>query len=356
LPAPREHRAFSEHASPEGLRIVTAASPSVPFVCPVCKTGLEMTGDGYRCGTCARIYPTVEGVADFRVEADPYIGLDADRDKARHLAEAARTRTFEELVRYYYSVTPEDPPDLAARWTSRAVHEVAIAREFLQSVGIGPGASLAGPLLDLGCATGGLVVAASRVAPAVAGVDIALRWLVVARHRLREAGVDALLVCASARQLPFPAESFGTVVANDLLEHVDEPADVLREAARVSARGARVVVTANNRYAPLPEPQLRLWGVGYLPRRWQSPYVSWRRPDTHRYRIVLRSAAELVTLVRAAGWTDVRAEPAPLVAPHVGGAVVRAAVGIHNRLRTWPVIRSGLCWIGPRLLVSARKA
>jgi len=328
----------------------------IPFVCPACRATLEPGHDAYACGACARAYPVVEGIADFRLEADPYIGIEADRDKARHLAGAAHTRSFEDLVRYYYSITPEDPPDLAARWTRRAVHEVEIARAFFASIGMHASATGAGPLLDLGCATGGLVAAAAALAPPVAGVDIALRWLVVARHRFRGHGVDATLVCASARHLPFPDGVFRTVIANDLIEHVAGPAEVLHEAARVSSSGARLVVTANNRYAPLVEPQLRLWGVGYLPRRWQSRYVSWRRPDTHRYRIVLRSARELVTLVRGAGWTAVRSEPAPLVSPHVGGRATGAVVALHNRVRSWPLVSGVLRWLGPRLLVSARKS
>jgi hypothetical protein len=35
-------------------------------------------------------------------------------------------------------------------------------------------------------------------------------------------------------------------------------------------------LSAVNRFSLLPEPHVGLWGVGFLPRAWQAPYVRWR--------------------------------------------------------------------------------
>ena len=144
-----------------------------PFVCPRCAGPLAASTDAYRCGPCDRLYPIVCGVPDFRLEPDPYIGLVEDRAKAAHLFEAGRTRTFEQLVRYYYSITPEDPPDLALQWTRHHLAEVEIAAALLRAAHLGAGGGRV--LLDLGCSTGGMVVAASRQRWQAVGVDVALQ-------------------------------------------------------------------------------------------------------------------------------------------------------------------------------------
>lgn len=317
------------------------------FVCPQCHGPLAASADSYRCGPCDRIYPVVCRVPDFRLEPDPYIGLAEDRAVAAHLFDAARTRTFEQLVRYYYSITPDDPPDLAEQWTRHHLVEVQIAHALLTAAQLGDGDNRV--LLDLGCSTGGLVVAASSLGWRATGVDVALRWLIVGQKRLDEANVPMTLVCANAQHLPYRAGCVDAVTANDLLEHSGDPAGVLVEAHRVSKPGAAIVVTANNRFAPLPEPQVKLWGVTQLPRRWQARFVAWRRPDLHRYRLVVPSSRELRRWLEDAGFEAVRVEAAPLIAPHWGDGGLARGLALYNAVRRLPLIRPLLVLAGPRL-------
>src|SRR4030095_1345944 len=146
---------------------------------------------------CASTFPVVCGIPDFRLAPDPYIGIDDDRRKAERLFARGAACTFPDLLRHYYDVTPEDPPDLAARWIPRALAEPDIARALLVEYGFIPPEGAIPPeggrhrVAEVGCSTGGLLVAASGAFTALAGVDVALRWLAVGRVRLRDAGVDA---------------------------------------------------------------------------------------------------------------------------------------------------------------------
>lgn len=321
------------------------------FVCPRCKGSLVEQPELYRCEPCDLTYPIIHGIPDFRLETDPYIPIPDDRVKARHLFEAGRGRSFEALVRYYYSITPEDPPDLAERWTAHHLAEEEIARIVLRETGLSRHGDRS--LLDLGCSTGALLVAAAKMGWQPVGVDVALRWLIVGQTRLQEAGIDATLVCASARHLPFAAGTFSTVTANDLLEHVSEAAPIVTEARRVAMPGSTSLFIANNRYFPGPEPNLRIWGVGYLPRRWQPWYVARRRTDVHPYGVKIPSALELERLCRAAGYDSVRIDPAPLAAPHIRSSRLQRPLRIYNAVRTNPLIRPMLRWLGPRLVARA---
>ena len=326
----------------------------VALQCPACRGTLAATRDALTCSACQRDYPIIAGIPDLRLDSDPYIGIGADREKAAHLARAAATRSFDAMLRYYYDITPEDPPDLAARWTARALVEVEIGESLLEALPWRP--EPGGLVVDLGCGTAGLTVALARRGWPTVGVDIGLRWLVVAQQRLRETGSSAQLVCASARRLPFGSGTARGIIANDLIEHVDEPREVVREMGRALAAGAPIIITANNRFAPLPEPQMRLWGVGYLPRRWQRRYVSWRRQDTHPYRIALPSARELSDMLTRAGFIDVRTAPAPLIGPHVAVNWIQSLTRVYNRARRWPISRLILRWAGPRVMASGRRA
>lgn len=320
------------------------------FVCPACRGELETPPSAYACRACGRLYPVVCGIPDFRLAPDPYIGIEEDRRKAERLFEEGSGRTFEQLLRHYYAVTPEDPGDLAERWIARARAEVEIAS------GLVAGARWSGPvgarLLDIGCSTGAMLVALANRHADRTGVDVALRWLAVGRIRLREAGVAATLVCANAESLPFPDRSFGAVTCVDTLEHLRDPLASMREAHRVSSPGAPLLCTANNRLAPVPEPNIHLWGVGYLPRRRQAAYVRWRRKDLHPYGIRLLTPGELREIAVSAGYRNAVVDPAPIVAPHAAPAV-RRLLKIYSRVRTMPVMASLLKVLGPRLLLTA---
>lgn len=323
---------------------------TVRFVCPACRGEIETTASAYACHPCGKVYPIVCGIPDFRLTPDPYIGIEEDRRKAERLFNEGVGRSFEQLLRYYYSVTPEDPGDLAERWIAHALAEVETAS------GLVAGARWSAPesagLLDIGCSTGALLVALAGSHPYRTGVDVALRWLAVGRIRLRDAGVDATLVCANAEHLPFPGGSFGAVTCVDTLEHVRDARAALREAHRVSSPGAPLLCTANNRLAPVPEPNIHLMGVGYLPRRWQPAYVRWRRRDLLPYRIRLMTPRELHAAADAAGYRNAVVEPAPIVAPHAAPAM-RRALELYGRMRNMPVTASLLKVFGPRLLLTA---
>lgn len=320
------------------------------FVCPVCRQPVEQFPQHYECFNCRLEFPVVAGIPDFRIFPDPYIGLDDDRAKALRLFERASSLGFKGLLRHYYSITPEVPVNLAERWTAHAKAEPLIAGGVLKAAGFDQSTNR---WLDIGCGSGGLLVAAGSSASELVGVDVALRWLVIARVRLAEASVKALLVCANAEALPFPDAVFSRATAIDLLEHVRDAARAVGECRRVLSIGASCLWCTNNRYAILPEPHTGLWWVSWLPKHWQAGYVAFRRPAMHRYRVCLRSRREIAKLFREAGFSNVLTAPAPLFAPQRKS--LATVLRVYNRFRTLPIIGWLMAALGPRLQARAER-
>jgi ubiquinone/menaquinone biosynthesis C-methylase UbiE/uncharacterized protein YbaR (Trm112 family) len=241
--------------------------------CPVCIQALAHAGDTLTCESCSRRFPIVLGIPDLRLYEDPLIPKMDDYRKGEKLQRAAESMSFSELVAYYWTLPtyPPTPADLSARFVHHVLSDEGRIAGWEQVLGEGQ------TLLDVGCGAGVLVRVAHRRFKRVVGVDVGFRWLVVARRGLEEAGLEPNLVCACADYLPFADTSFDAVSSVALLEHVPDARAALGEFARVQKPAGRSVAWTSNRFSLAPEPHVRIWGVGFLPRRWMPPYVRWRR-------------------------------------------------------------------------------
>lgn len=265
--------------------------------CPACASVVAPADDHYRCEVCPRRFPIRFGIPDFRLLPDPYISIEDEISKIERFS--APGRSFVETVKAYYVITPESPPELHSHYV--AAMDASVSR----------GAGILGKLrarfpetgrqraLDLGCGTGGMSIAASREYDQVIGVDVALRWLVMAKLRSEEEGVSLPFICANAESLPFRKEIFDAVVADAVLEHVQNSARMRDETLRVLKLRGAYFFTTNNRFSVLPEPHVRLFGFGLLPRRLMEPVARSLRHTPYRAR--LHSRRELLRLFKGKG-------------------------------------------------------
>jgi SAM-dependent methyltransferase len=107
-------------------------------------------------------------------------------------------------------------------------------------------------VLDVGCYDGALLM------------KIAARLRVGADLNPRRSVAGPPMVRADACRLPFCAGSFDLAVAADVIEHVRESGELIRELIRVVEPGGRVFVTTPSAHIRLFPPFLTAW----ISRRW----------------------------------------------------------------------------------------
>ena len=267
------------------------------LACPACAGNVERYPSSYRCTGCARDFPIRFGIPDFRLAPDPYISIDDEVAKIERLN--IEGKSFVELVRAYYSITPENPPALHTRYMASMDAAISRGAGILSKMTARFPETRRQTLLDVGCGTAGMTIAGTRTFGTVIGADVALRWLVMGQQRIREAGVNAILVAANAEHLPFRGEVFDAAAADAVVEHVADSRKMRDEVIRVLEPGGAWFFVTNNRYSILPEPHVRIWGFGLLPRSVMER-VAWKLRKTP-YKATLHSRAQLHELFDAVG-------------------------------------------------------
>jgi SAM-dependent methyltransferase len=127
----------------------------------------------------------------------------------------------------------------AATWDSKFGDDLPSYRAAVSQAGIGP----SGLALDVGCGTGrALLPLRAAVGPGghVIGVDVTPEMLRVAAAPAAAAG--AALLLADARGLPLADGAAAVVFAAGLVTHLLDPVAGLRELARVTRPGGRLVL------------------------------------------------------------------------------------------------------------------
>jgi ubiquinone/menaquinone biosynthesis C-methylase UbiE len=103
------------------------------------------------------------------------------------------------------------------------------------------------PVLDIGCGTGSLAIAAKHrvdAAGMVCGIDASPEMIERARRKARKAQVDVRFADSVVERMPFPDGHFDVVLSTMMLHHLPGAArrQCLRETARVLKPGGRVLV------------------------------------------------------------------------------------------------------------------
>jgi len=314
--------------------------------------------DRLQCAGCGSVWPVRFGIPDLRGgrAVDPYLTNDEDLRAAERLHDRARTGTFAEVLASYYETNEKVPAAQVRRFVAGTMAAEERARAVMMTWQAWCGADGdRGTVLDVGCGTGPMLVAAQSPNVKLVGIDIGLRWLVLAAARLRDRHATAFLACAGAERLPLADQSVDVWASESLLENTASAAQAMAEAARaISPRGSVRVSTAN-RWSVGPDPHIGVPLGGWLPKPVVDAWAIRRHMVPPRRHLL--GAGELRRLLSAPLFDQLRIGPPPVTDAQRQGAsaVIRAAVDAYRVMARTAVGRAALVTVGPSLLAVARR-
>ena len=334
-----------------------ASSPSPSLRCPRCRRTLVPSREGeLQCTRPSRphSYPIVCGIPDLRTT------LEADITVARERADA-------KLLAEMLSRVPQDGDGLDKE-LSLLVHDGIFAE---QGWGIGLAAEScssedmlidwqaldrdapdARMVLVMACGAGVLLEAAARRWPICVGVDSSLRRLVIVRHRLKQAGVRARLVCANADALPFVDGLFDRVLAESVLELLPRKERPLREWNRALSAQGRLWISTTNRWSVNRDARLGIPTLSWLPIQLVDLWA--KRHGLTFPRRTLVGTKRLRGLLEETGFSGVRLGEPNTGESHGAASTHRSAKTPGRRsLYDLPLIRKFARRAAPMLLAAA---
>jgi 2-polyprenyl-3-methyl-5-hydroxy-6-metoxy-1,4-benzoquinol methylase len=278
--------------------------------CPRCRGSLAERSHYLVCEGCGETYPVFEGIPDLRIGVPAWIDFDEDRRRALEVFEAIAPEDVAGAVRFVFGRREGWSDALVERRVQQVLELPARLRSELDGW-LAPLARDSGVLLDLGCGAGVLLAAVAAPGRSALGVDVSMEWLVVAQRMIRAEGGQPVLACAVAESLPLPDGAVTSVAVLDVIEHVSRPSALVREVNRVLAPGGVVLLSTPNRFSLAAEPHVGIWGVGWLPAKFQDRFVRWRSGKPYAFTHLL-SRRGLAKLFERHSSITIRIEPATI--------------------------------------------
>lgn len=143
------------------------------------------------------------------------------------------TRWNEDMTRKYDSEDYHLRSNFLIRWIERKR-----VKKIVEMIDAAP----TDTVVEIGCGAG--LVLEKFQASRLIGVDLSGYILHKAKARLAKRNI--CLLQANAEILPFPNQSFCKIVCTEVIEHVIEPRNVVKELARIATDDAIIVITIPN--------------------------------------------------------------------------------------------------------------
>ena len=102
-------------------------------------------------------------------------------------------------------------------------------------------------ILEIGCAKGKqLIYFSKEFGYEVCGIDYSEKGVALAKQNLKIAGVEGTILCEDIFQTSFKEKSFDIVYSMGLIEHFEDPADIIDTHIKLLKKGGTLIITIPN--------------------------------------------------------------------------------------------------------------
>jgi SAM-dependent methyltransferase len=339
-------------------RRTSAEWSALGLACPACHGTLVDAGvTALTCAACGATWPVTCGIPDLRTIGDPYLSIAEDAEAAGRLAARADQLAFAPLYASYYEGNHKVSADQVQRFT----HGVLAAADRAQATlatweELGGALPASGLYVDLGSGTGPLAIGLAARGRAVLAVDAGLRWLVLARRRAAEQGIDLPVICANAERLPLKDGACAVVAGESVLENVTDADEAIADVRRVLCARGVLALTTPNRRSLGPDPHLGIMAGGWRSTATLRAYAERTGQVMPRRRLF--APGELADALKQGGFGRVRLSLPRFTEGQRAGlpAAVNAAIGGYHLARRLPVVRTAVLQVAPTLAAVAQRA
>ena len=201
--------------------------------------------------------------------------------KANHVQDpAGATSKKDEIRQFFDDLSVGRNETIQASPVIRYEQELR-AQTVLGLLAVKPGESV----LDIGCGNARDIARIAKYGGQVVGVDISAGMVAAAGQELDRMGVSGItLQVGDATSLDFPDASFDKILCSEVIEHIPDASQALREMWRVLRPEGSLVLSTPNKGSWYGLERYWLW-EGLLRKKWPHPCDEWR------------SMAEVITLL-----------------------------------------------------------
>jgi len=182
-------------------------------------------------------------------------------------------KTFSELIE---EVLPAESHPMYQAWKEYHLNSMERSNEILTNVekfaDVGQK-----KMLDLGCGTGGTSITFTKSGCMVVSMDIDPNHLKLAKARCDEHHIRTDMLLGDGCNMPFKSNMFEVIVCENVIEHVLQPEQFVKEISRVMTDNGILYLSAPNRLSPFEifrDQHFNLFGVVLLPRPLAKIYIT----------------------------------------------------------------------------------
>jgi len=181
----------------------------VALICPICHQTISRSDNKYLCGNCASVYPIYDDIPSFTATS-------AEEDNFN-----------KENFEFLFEMEQNHFWHVGRREIIHALLQ-QIYRDRLSDI----------TMIEIGCGNGSVLQFLKSKGINIEGGDLFLEALQFCRKR-----VDVPLYQLEALNTPFADSQYDVVGVFDVIEHIDDDEEILKEMYRICKSGGRIILT-----------------------------------------------------------------------------------------------------------------